>query len=358
MIGNIYITNQIGDFDKKTGVKLVDIITQVKAQPQAVGFNVYITSEGGVVNDGDQIYDYLVSLKSGGKSVKTIAVGVCDSIATKIFMAGDTRVFSGTPEFMIHVPWGGVEGNSTDVKEYLASLEKEEKKMISFYAQVLNIEESVIEPLLKNETFLTPEQAKALGFITEEAAPVLAKAILKQNEDMNDTLSEKDRHWMENLFTKILGKSKKPIVSKLVQDATGAEIEFTDLDDDATVEVGALATIAGTPAEGEHTMPDGTTYVFTAGELTEIKEPEGDDELASANARIAELEAELVAAKTEVTTANTELTAVKKDVTELKTKIFSKFKVDDKKETASKVPSGTPENRLAGLAEKVKNLKK
>jgi ATP-dependent Clp protease protease subunit len=350
MIGNIYITGQIGDFDKKTGVKLVDVISQVKNQPLATSYSVYINSEGGVVNDGMQIYDYLESLKAAGKAVKTIAVGQCDSIATVIFMAGDTRVFSGTPEFMIHVPWGGVQGNSEDMKEYLSTLEKEEKKMIDFYMNILNIEQSAIEPLLRNETFLTPEQAKALGFITEEPVQVLAKAILKPNDDMN-TLSEKDMNFFESLFTKILGKGKKdPIVSKMVQDATGAELNFTDLADDATIEAGASATIDGNPASGEYTMPDGTVYVFAAGVLSEIKEPEGDDELASANARIAELEAELQASKTETETVTTELTAVRKDVKELKTQIFSKFKVDDKKIVARK-KDDDPDDRTSSLKE-------
>jgi ATP-dependent Clp protease protease subunit len=215
---------------------------------------------------------------------------------------------------------------------------------------ILNIEQSAIEPLLRNETFLTPEQAKALGFITEEPVQVLAKAILKPNDDMN-TLSEKDMNFFESLFTKILGKGKKdPIVSKMVQDATGAELNFTDLADDATIEAGASATIDGNPASGEYTMPDGTVYVFAAGVLSEIKEPEGDDELASANARIAELEAELQASKTETETVTTELTAVRKDVKELKTQIFSKFKVDDKKIVARK-KDDDPDDRTSSLKE-------
>lgn len=357
MIGNIYITGQIGDFDNKTGVKLVDVIGQVKGQSLATGYNVYINSEGGIIVDGDQIYDYLISLKETGKQVKTVAVGACDSIATKIFMAGDTRIFSGSPEFMIHVPWGGVEGNAADMKEYLSMLEKEEKRLIDFYATALNIEQSAIEPLLRNETFLTPEQAKALGFITEEPVQVLAKAILKPNIDMS-TLTEKDMGMFEALFTKILGKSKKdPIVNKLVQDATGAELDFTDLADDATIEVGAAATVAGSPAVGEYTLPDGTVYVFAAGLLTEIKPAEGNDELATANARIEELEAELVASKAETTTIQTELTAVRKDVTALKTQIFSKFKIDDKKVVAKKKDDDNPDDRTASLKEYLKNKK-
>ena len=35
MTGNIYISGQIGTFDGVTGISLIDVVSQVKKQPQA-----------------------------------------------------------------------------------------------------------------------------------------------------------------------------------------------------------------------------------------------------------------------------------------------------------------------------------
>jgi hypothetical protein len=119
----------------------------------------------------------------------------------------------------------------------------------------------------------------------------------------------------------------------VVQDATGAELDFADLADDATIEVGATATVDGQPAEGEYLLPDGYTYVFTAGELTEIIEPEDDAEVAA-------LVAENKALKRQLNTIKSEVLALKKQVT-------SKFSVDGKKAGA----------RRPGEADKLNGMK-
>ena len=93
MTGNIYISGQIGTFDGTPGTELIDIVSQVKSQPKATAFNVHINSEGGLVDVGFDIYNYLKSL---GKPITTIGSGIVASIATVIFMAGTKwLMFSG-----------------------------------------------------------------------------------------------------------------------------------------------------------------------------------------------------------------------------------------------------------------------
>lgn len=92
MIGKIYITGTIGDFEEDgkvvPGINLIDIVGQVKAQPEATSFDVFINSEGGYVHIGFDILNYLRSL---GKPITTIGTGIVASIATVIFMAGTQR---------------------------------------------------------------------------------------------------------------------------------------------------------------------------------------------------------------------------------------------------------------------------
>jgi len=345
MIGNIYITGQIGTYDGTPGVELIDVIGQVKKQPEVLSFNVHINSEGGLVDVGFDIFNYLRSLS---KPITTIGSGIVASIATVIFMAGSVRQVRENTPFMIHLPWGGTTGNADELELYTLELRKAEKQLTDFYKKELNLEAEAIQPLLKNETWLTPEQLTTLGFTNSTALQAVAK--IHFNINNQNMITDKDRSWMEGLFNGFFTKFKaSAIKNKIVQDANGAEIDFTDLADDAAIEVGAAATFDGAPAEGEYTLPDGTVYVFAAGLLTEIKEPE-TDELATANERIAELEAELETTKAEAKTAIDTVAAMKKDVDKLKSQVMSKFKVDEKKETIkNKTQDG--DDKLSGLKE-------
>ena len=93
-----------------------------------------------------------------------------------------------------------------------------------------------------------------------------------------------------------------------------------------------MATVGGKPAEGEFLLPDGFTYVFTAGELTEIIEPEE--------------EAEAAALRAENKALKRQMTAIKSEVLALKRQVSSKFSVDAKKAAFRK--SGD-NDRLAGM---------
>lgn len=339
MTGNIYISGQIGTFDGVTGVELIDVIGQVKKQPKATAYNVHINSEGGLVDVGFDIYHYLKSL---GKPVTTIGSGIVASIATVIFMAGTKRQIRENTPFMIHLPWGGSMGTADELEQFADQLRSIEKKMVGFYTKALSIEEQAIMPLLKNETWLTGKQLTALGFTTTpQQVKAAAKAFLKpKTTTMTGSFTEKDRHWMESLFEKVLGKFKHHnMFNKVIQDATGAEIDFTDLPDDAVIEVGATATLDGKPAEGEFLLPDGFTYVFTAGELTEIIEPEEDAE-------------EAAALRTENKALKRQLTAIKSEVLALKRQVTSNFSVDGKKATYRKAGEG---DKLAGMKEYLKH---
>lgn len=334
MTGNIYISGQIGTFDGTAGIALADVVAQVKKQPKASAFNVHINSEGGLVDVGFDIYHYLKSLR---KPLTTIGSGIVASIATVIFMAGSKRQLRENTPFMIHLPWGGSMGTADELEQFAAQLRQVEHKMVGFYTKALSVQKEAILPLLKNETWLTPKQLSALGFTTTtQPVKAVAKAFINPNS-MRGTFTERDRHWMESLFTRALGKFKNAhMFNKVVQDATGAELDFTELEDDAVIEIGAVATVEGQPAEGEYLLPDGTTYVFTAGELTEIIEP--DDAAA---------EEEAAALRTENKALKRQLNSIKSEVMALKRQVTSSYSVDGRKVAARRPQAGT--DRAAGI---------
>ena len=279
---HIYIYGDIGCWQSKDAsdwgeVNLKDIRNQYESQKDAESITLHIHSPGGYVTEGFAIHDYIRSL---GKPVTTIIEGMCYSIATVIALAGDTRMMTSNSDFMIHNPWGFAGGDSEEVQRYADDLKKTEQKVADFYAAKTGITSDEALELMKAETFMTPEEALEKGFITEIAT--VMKAVAKFNFNTNEMSKKKmTKKQAESALDKALNAIKNIFggaQNKIVQDANGAEIDFTELEEDATPSVGDKATVDGSSAEGEYVMPSGETYVFTAGELTEIQEAEGDDD--------------------------------------------------------------------------------
>jgi len=339
MVGNIYINGAIGHWEDSQSVSLMDIVKQVKAQPEATEYNVYINSEGGYVDIGFDIYNYLKNL---GKPVNTIGNGMVASIATIIFMAGATRTIRPNTQFMIHLPWTEAVGNADELEDYAKELRNAEKQLIGFYTKELNLTEEVIQPLMRDESWLTLDQLQTLGFITTAPVPVAAKAKININKP-NNIMDIKDEAKIEGMFARILAKLGIKPKNKLVQDATGVELDFTELADSDTIVVGAMAMVAGVPAEGEYTLPDGTIYTFVAGELTEIVLPAdaiSPEEAAALKAENETLKTEVEALKATNLANEQNLAEIKTEVVNLKRAITTGGAPTGKKEPVTQPASG------------------
>jgi chromosome segregation ATPase len=152
----------------------------------------------------------------------------------------------------------------------------------------------------------------------------------------------------------------------MLQDANGVTLDFADVAEDAMPQVGDVATVDGEPAEGKYVMPTGETYVFAAGELTEIIAADNSDEedveaLKSENESLKEqleaLNAEKETLNTELATSKETLAEVEKEVLALKKNIKSKFDFDgksEKKEIKDKNNTSEASKALAKLREKRK----
>jgi ATP-dependent protease ClpP protease subunit len=357
MEGNIYINGLIGtiynsDFTvREKGVELIDVIKQVQGNPSAELYNVYINSEGGVVETGFEIYDYLKSL---GKPVNTIGLGQVASIATVVFMAGEKRYLKPATNFLIHLPMIGIDGflNSQDLELAKQSVAVVEKQLLDFYKKQTGLSEEALLPLLKKETSLTPSDAFDLNFATEYTVE-FAKAVayLKPiNINTNNNMTNEDKSWLEKLFAPILNKKDNQIVNITVTDADGVIIDFPDVPEGTEPKVGDKATIDGKPADGDYLMPDGMKFIFAMGELTEIAEPETED-----NEEMTALKAENETLKADLEASKLAFVNLEKSVVNLKKQITSRFETIDKKEGKKEdAEEKDPTNRAAGMLNRIK----
>jgi ATP-dependent protease ClpP protease subunit len=271
MIGTIYINGEIG-----VDTTLLDVVRQVKAQAGCTEFIAKIDSNGGYVDAGMDIYNYLKNLVQPVTTYTTKAY----SIASVVFMAGINRIIpENSPQaLLIHLPWAKLEGNHELLSLHLDNLKKTENELVDFYAKAIEIDKDTILSLLQKETFLDASQALELGFATELS--VTQKAIARLNnkeEKVDENFMNKVQRKLDSILNKLSGKPE--IKNELVlQDVTGLEIVFPELSGSDTPSVDDTAMVDKKPAEGDFTLPDNTVLSFKNGVVTDVTSPEVEEE--------------------------------------------------------------------------------
>lgn len=345
MEANIYIYGVIDSWQDSSSsewgyVNLKNVKEQYEAQKDATEIKVHIHSEGGVVTEGFAIHDYLRSL---GKPVTTFIEGSCASIATVIALAGDKRVMTSNANFFVHNPWGYAGGDKSEIQKYADELDRLEEQIADFYASKTNITKQQALEYMKAETTFTPEEALEKGFITEVQAVMRAVALYKpENKSNSNTMAElstQDKSFLQKGFDAIMNAIKGDKKNIVLQDANGIEIEFPEIEKGQKIAKGAKAQIEGKAADGEYVMPQGETYVFESGELTEVKEAEEqEDELQALKDENEAQAIEIQDLKAKLEASNTKYVEIEKQVNEFKAQVTSKFDLTGKKEKEEETP--------------------
>lgn len=278
--------------------------------------------EGGCVTEGWAIVD---KLRASGKKITATVEGVCASMATVVLLAASERKAYPHASLLIHEPYIpeytlADAYRAEDLQKLADSLNAETQKILDFYVERTGADRAELEALMSEDKFVDMERAKELGFISEilpalSARSRTAKAQAKWNNNhLNFNNMAENKKKIAEMFAALgeaLGLSQPKAVAYTLTTESGDTITI-DKPEGEDPAVGDAAS-----PDGEHKMPDGTTIVVVDGVITEIRPAEGnddgdnDDELAKANARIAELEAELANAKAEVETAKAEAESAK-----------------------------------------------
>ncbi|MCG8007977.1 MAG: ATP-dependent Clp protease proteolytic subunit [Candidatus Thiodiazotropha lotti] len=164
----ILIYGDIGDSWSDESVQAADFVRDLQ-QIQADVLNVRINSYGGAVSDGIAIYN---ALRRHPAKVNVEIDGVAVSIASLIAMAGDTISMAENALMMIHAPWGAAAGNSKDMREMAAMLDKFADAMTSAYAGRLGTDTTKQWLSDGEDHWLTAPEAHEQGLIDEIGAPL------------------------------------------------------------------------------------------------------------------------------------------------------------------------------------------
>ena len=123
-----------------------------------------IASYGGNLFEALAIYDHIRSLKN---KVVTKIVKSSASAATVISLAGDKRYITKNSRYLIHKPMVMLAGNSDDFEAALEQLKDLDKQTINLYVERTNLSEEEVLNLMKEEKFISAEEAIQMGFVDD-----------------------------------------------------------------------------------------------------------------------------------------------------------------------------------------------
>lgn len=158
-IAEIAIYDEIGMW----GVTAKDFIGELKAH-SGKNVSLSINSPGGSVFDALAIYN---ALRAHEGTVTVKVLGIAASAASLIAMAGDKIVMPENTFMMVHNPWTFAMGNAEELRDVAATLDTIGSSLVKTYMSRTGLGEDEINELLAKDTWLTAEEAVALGFATE-----------------------------------------------------------------------------------------------------------------------------------------------------------------------------------------------
>lgn len=124
-----------------------------------------VNSNGGLVTVGSEVYTALRNYK--GKITAEIT-GMAASAASVAVMGADKVVMSPTAQMMVHKAlFNLVCGNSDDLDKASNALKSSDKAIVNAYVAKTGLSEDEIMNLMRNETFMSAQDAVEKGFADE-----------------------------------------------------------------------------------------------------------------------------------------------------------------------------------------------
>lgn len=154
----LYLYDAIGDW---YGVSAKDFCKAL-AGIDAGTIHLRINSPGGDVFEARTI---ATALKQCGKTVVAHIDGVCASAATYVALAASSVEMAQGSFFMIHQAWAGIIGNSAELRDLAALLDKVDDSIIADYVAKSGEDADSIKQLMAAETWMTAQEALDFGFV-------------------------------------------------------------------------------------------------------------------------------------------------------------------------------------------------
>jgi len=128
--------------------------------------NLYINSPGGSVTAGLGIYDTMQFLKC---DICTYCVGQAASMGAFLLSSGakGKRFALPNARIMIHQPWGGFQGQATDIDIHAQEILRLKQRLNAIMADNCGRKVDEVTADTERDNFLSAEEAKAYGLVDD-----------------------------------------------------------------------------------------------------------------------------------------------------------------------------------------------
>ncbi len=126
--------------------------------------HLYINSPGGDVNAGLGIYDCMLYVSP---KVETICMGQAASMGALLLAAGEKGQRFALPHsrIMIHQPWGGVQGQASDIQIHAEEILKIRAEMNEILSRHTGRDVAEVERNTERDRFMSATEAQEYGII-------------------------------------------------------------------------------------------------------------------------------------------------------------------------------------------------
>ncbi len=157
----VFITGPIEDGMANT---VIAQLLFLQAQDPKADIHLYINSPGGSVTAGLAILDTINHVKP---AVSTICVGLAASMGSVLLSAGaqGKRFILPNSEVMIHQPWGGVQGQATDIEITAKHILKTRDRLNKILAKNTGKKLTQVEKDVDRDFFMSAQEAQKYGIV-------------------------------------------------------------------------------------------------------------------------------------------------------------------------------------------------
>ena len=155
-----------GEITDATADLVVAQILFLESQNPEKEISMYINSPGGSVTAGLAIYDTMQYVKC---EIQTICMGQAASMGAVLLAGGSKgkRFALPSSRIMIHQPWGGAEGQATDISIQAKEIGRLKKLSIEYFAENTGKSYDEIAKDLERDFYMSAQEALEYGIIDQ-----------------------------------------------------------------------------------------------------------------------------------------------------------------------------------------------
>jgi len=154
----------VGPIEDHTANLVVAQMLYLESENPDKDIHLYVNTPGGTVNSGLAIYDTMQFIRP---DVSTVCIGQAASMGAVILAGGaaDKRFALPHSRIMIHQPWGGFQGQATDIDIHAREILEMRERLNQILSRHTGRELEVVKEDTERDNFMGGDQAVKYGII-------------------------------------------------------------------------------------------------------------------------------------------------------------------------------------------------